>query len=178
MEKFPFNSIKEVESHLTSKAFNKLWIVGCPGSGKTTTAEALSRSLRLRHVPLDDLCWNPGWIKRPAPEFQLDISTQTEGERWIVDGNYLDAVPLLFSRADLLIWIQSSFIECLYRTLLRTSRRILSKEYVCNGNRETLSSFLKPDGMLGYITLSYRQNFERCKRFYDEFPGDSVILRE
>lgn len=41
----------------------RVLIVGSPGAGKSTLAKKLAARTGLPLIHLDDLYWNPGWVK-------------------------------------------------------------------------------------------------------------------
>ncbi|WP_155762189.1 AAA family ATPase [Bacillus safensis] len=45
-------------------ASQRIWIVGPPGSGKTTLAHQLKQELALPHYELDALFWQANWKKQ------------------------------------------------------------------------------------------------------------------
>lgn len=154
----------------------RIWVIGCPGAGKSTTSLALSRAYDLRYICLDELYWVKDWQRRPVSDFLSDLAAKLDTQGWIVDGIYNEAASLLSCQADLLLWVQPGFAQSVSRIIRRSSRRILSGEHVCNGNQETIWSFLKPGGMLGFATVNYRQNFAHCRRLHDNFPGLKFLI--
>jgi adenylate kinase family enzyme len=121
-------------------------VIGNTGSGKSTFARALSSEVDLPHVDLDDLFWNPGWVETPDDEFGARVAAAIADDEWIVSGNYLSRVaPMVWARADTIIWLDLPLAVVLYRSVTRTIRRAVTREVVCNGNREKLR-FLLPVG--------------------------------
>lgn len=100
----------------------RLLVLGSPGSGKTTLSRSLAdrTGLPLRH--LDDLHWGEDW-SRPEPEEwlrrQRDLAAEHE---WIIEGNYLDSIPVRAARADAVILVDAPAYRCLYRALRRAVR--------------------------------------------------------
>jgi len=69
-------------------SLNRIVVVGSSGSGKSTMARELSRVLQAPHVELDAIRHGPHWTETPDKEFCSKIAVATQGERWVVDGNY------------------------------------------------------------------------------------------
>lgn len=116
-------------------------IVGTSGAGKTTLARRLAGELDAAFIELDALHWLENWT--PNPEFAAHVAEALEAERWVVDGNYSRRVQdNILSRADTLVWLDYSVGTKLWWLVQRTSRRLISRETLWHGNRETLSGIL------------------------------------
>ena len=50
---------------------DRVIIIGCGGSGKSTLSRALSEKTNLPVVHLDKLFWREGWINIPREEFNI-----------------------------------------------------------------------------------------------------------
>jgi len=66
-------------------------------------------------------------------------------DEWVISGNYLSRVAHdVWCRADTLVWLDLPLPLVLWRSVSRTVRRSLTRELVCNGNRERLRYLLPP----------------------------------
>ena len=83
----------------------RIMIIGCPGSGKTTLALALAEKLGLPLVHLDVLNWTDGWKPVPKEEFSRRLSAAVAEPRWIIDGNYGSSIPMRLERCDTVIYL-------------------------------------------------------------------------
>jgi shikimate kinase len=117
-------------------AIQRIAVVGTSGTGKTTLARQLSARLRLPHVELDALHWDPGWVPTPAEIFVGRAETALGGDTWVVDGNYPEVRDLIWRRADTIVWLDYSLALTMWRLTLRTFRRVATREVLWNGNRE------------------------------------------
>ena len=83
----------------------RIAVVGSSGSGKTTTARAISSGLGIPHVELDSVFHQAGWTPLPTDEFQDTVRTFTDQEAWVVDGNYTSQgiTDLVWPRADTVV---------------------------------------------------------------------------
>lgn len=120
---------------------HRVLVAGASGSGKTTFAARLGRTLGLPHTELDRLYHGPGWVPRPA--FLEDVAALAAQEAWVAEWQYAAARPLLAERADTLVWLDLPFRVTLSRVVRRTIRRRLRREELWNGNFEApLHTFL------------------------------------
>jgi len=108
-------------------------VVGTTGSGKTTVAKAIAERLGFEHVELDALFWKPGWGETPDSEFLPKVDEATWGERWVVDGNYSRTRPIIWPRADTIVWLDYAFPRVFWQLLARTVRRAITKEPMWDG---------------------------------------------
>lgn len=64
----------------------RIAILGNAGGGKSTLARALATSLKLPHVEVDRLLWQPGWNLAPIEVYDKEHAQAIAGNRWIIDG--------------------------------------------------------------------------------------------
>ncbi len=87
-------------------------VIGTSGSGKTTVSKEVSRRLNIKHVELDSIHWRQGWKGVPNGEFRDLVEEATNGEPWVVDGNYSRVRDIVWCKAALVIWLDFSFKNC------------------------------------------------------------------
>ncbi len=116
---------------------NRIVIVGTTGSGKTTLGGRLAAALGYPHIDLDALHWGPGWTPTPTDPFRARVSDALEGPYWVVAGNYGKTRDIVWARADTLVWLDYPLALTLTRLFRRTIRRIVTREELWSGNRET-----------------------------------------
>jgi len=138
-------------------------VVGTSGAGKSTFAEALGKAAECPHIELDRFYWGPGWEAVPHAQFERAVLAAIEGERWVADGNYSAVRDVLWPRATQVVWLNYSRWTVFSRLLWRTLGRIMTREELFQGNRESLRmSFFSRDSVLLW---SYR-TFETNRRKY------------
>ena len=79
---------------------NKVIIIGCPGSGKTTFAEKLQKCTGLPLYYLDAIWHKPDKTHIPREEFDRRIGEIFETPRWIIDGNYKRTIEMRMKQCD------------------------------------------------------------------------------
>ena len=118
-------------------------VVGTSGSGKTTFARELARQLGVPYIELDAIRHQAGWVELPDELFRERLALATAGDGWVVDGNYggIGAREIVWPRADTLVWLDTPLLVNLWRVTQRSMRRMLTREELWNGNRETFANF-------------------------------------
>lgn len=134
-------------------------IVGNSGSGKSTFAQSLAQQLGCRYVEMDSLFWGPDWAKVDPQAFIARVDVATRSEEWVADGNYTAPRPLLWGRATHIIWLNYSLPVTMFRVLKRTLQRLLTRQVLWHGNRESWrKSFFSKDSILLWAFHSYHPN--------------------
>ena len=117
-------------------------VVGNSGSGKSTLARALADAIGGSHLELDSVFHQPGWTPLDADEFRRIVAEAVAGDRWVIDGNYSAVRPIVWARADTVVWLDLPRRTVMRQVIWRTLRRGVTREELWNGNREPLRNFL------------------------------------
>ena len=126
-------------------------------SGKTTPAPPLAAILGVPHIELDALHWEPNWQEAPTDLFLARVQAAVAAEAWTADGKYHGGRDLVWGRADTLVWLDFPLYVILWRLSLRTARRIIWREELWSGNRETLAAALSRDSILLWALHTYQR---------------------
>lgn len=163
-------------------AARRVLVVGSSGSGKTTTARRIAAEIGARHIELDALHWGPDWTAATAEEMHQRVQAAIRPEAWVVDGNYRSKIgTLVWDRADTVIWVNPSRPVAVWRALSRTCRRIVSRQELWNGNRESWPALMFWRGEESIIWLAWalyprtRDRYAAAMR--DPVNGDRRIHR-
>ena len=139
-------------------------ISSASASGKTTLAKELARRLDAPWHELDALNHGVGWTEATAEELRAAVEPLVAEERWVIDGAYRGKIgDLVLAAADTVVWLDLPMRTWLPRLLRRTWRRIVHREELWNGNRETLRGALV--GRDALIPFALR-NYPRRRRLY------------
>lgn len=92
---------------------NKVIIIGCPGSGKTTFAEKLQKCTGLPLYYLDAIWHKPDKTHIPREEFDQRITEIFSEEKWIIDGNYKRTIEMRMIQCDTVILFDLPTEVCL-----------------------------------------------------------------
>ena len=141
----------------------RIWVRGGTGTGKSTLARQLAERHGIKHVELDNLLWLPNWGERNLEDFRALVAKEVEVDDWVVDGNYTPGVTdLVLPRADVIVWLDYSFLRTMGRLLTRTCKRLARKELCCNGNRERFWIHFTHMGLPWWLIVSFRRRRRQC----------------
>lgn len=134
------------------------------GSGKTTLGRELARRLGVPFHELDALNHGPGWIEATPHELRELVEPLLAEPSWVVDGSYRSKLgDLVFEHADLVVWLDLPVRVWLPRLIRRTLRRVVTREELWSGNRESLRNVLFSRQSLLLFAL---RNYPRRRRLY------------
>ena len=139
-------------------------LVGMSGAGKSTTGERMARSLGQPFVELDELFWAPNWQEKPTEVFVALVREAAAGERWVIAGNYRAARYELWPRATTVIWLNFGFSVVLRRVIARTYRRLVQRQVLWHGNRESWRRTFSRKSIVWWVIT----NYSRRKREFTE----------
>ena len=97
----------------------RIMIIGCGGSGKSSLARQLGEKTGLPVVHLDKLFWHPGWVESSKEEIDEKIMQIISEPRWILDGNYNRTLPKRLEKCDTVIYLDFSRFACLMGVVKR-----------------------------------------------------------
>jgi adenylate kinase family enzyme len=151
---------------LWSAFVRRVSVVGNSGSGKSTLASELAATLAVPHLELDSVFHQPRWESLPLDEFQRVVAARAAEDGWVIDGNYSSRVqPIVWARADTVVWLDPPRLTVMRRVIGRTVRRAVTRQELWNGNREPLINFfsLVPEKSIiswaWYSHASYRDRY-------------------
>ncbi|MEO5792576.1 MAG: shikimate kinase [Gaiellaceae bacterium] len=146
-------------------------------AGKTTLGRELARRLKLPFVELDSLVHGPNWTETPDDELRAVVEPIVVSNEWVIDGGYWGKLgDLVLRNADVVVWLDLPMRIWLPRLIRRTSGRVIRREELWSGNRETVRSFLFSRDSLPWYAL---RNYSRHRRVYPKrlAPYNVVRLR-
>lgn len=91
----------------------KVIVIGCPGSGKSTFARELHNITKLPLVHLDMLNWNADRTTVPREVFRRRLEDALRGDNWIIDGNYGSTMEMRMAACDTVIFLDYPVEVCL-----------------------------------------------------------------
>ena len=150
----------------------RIIVVGNTGAGKSSLARALSGRLDVPFIELDALFWEPGWVEADPEVFRARVQAATEGDAWVVAGNYTGrTMDLTWPRADTIVWLDLPLHVLLPRLVKRGWTRSRSGELLWGTNTETFWKHLKlwdqTESLLAFAVRSHakkRAEFDAAMR--------------
>jgi adenylate kinase family enzyme len=150
-------------------------IASASGCGKTTVGRAIAERLELPFVELDALHHGPHWTEATREELHARVQPIVASDAWVIDGGYRGKLGnLVVGNADLVVWLDLPVRDWLPRLLRRTLARIVGKEELWGGNRESLrGAFVGRNALIPWSLRHYR----RRRRMYPHELGRYNLLR-
>ena len=99
----------------------RVLIVGSPGAGKSTLAKRLAAQTGLPLTHLDELSWDPGWVRVERAVWHARLDAAIREDAWILDGNILTTLLRVAYRADTVIYLWPPRRLCLWRVFQRAA---------------------------------------------------------
>jgi adenylate kinase family enzyme len=108
---------------LRSGTPQRVLVMGCSGSGKSTFGRQLADKLGLPFVSMDQIFWQPGWREPEPAEFAAKMTREAEKPAWVMDGNYISqgAGELRRARADTIVWFDLPRWVCMLGIIRRSA---------------------------------------------------------
>lgn len=91
----------------------KIIVIGCPGSGKSTFARALHGITGIPLFHLDMLYWNADKTTVEKDIFHERLASVLQKNQWIIDGNYSSTMALRLEVCDTVIFLDYPLELCL-----------------------------------------------------------------
>lgn len=118
--------------------FNRIYIIGGPGCGKTYAAKKISALAKIDFFELDDIFWGKDYnTKETKNERAKKLKKVLKNKKWIIEGVFHSWTQLALEKADLIILIKCKRYLRTIRILKRAVQRQFQK-----GKKDNLSSIM------------------------------------
>lgn len=143
----------------------RILIIGTAGSGKSTLANYLSSFFQIKEIELDEINWRPNWENRQISDkngFIEDVTNEIAIDNWVATGGYISVRDLMWSRANIIIWLDLPYFTVLNRVIKRSIKRAFSTQETFKGCKENWWDLLAWNRPIRWAMYSF---FERRKSF-------------
>ncbi len=105
------------------KAMQKVIVIGCPGSGKTTFAKKLKEKTDLPLFHLDAIWHKPDKTHIPREEYDARLAEILALDAWIIDGNYGRTLEGRLAACDTVFLFDLPVRDCLAGAISRIGKK-------------------------------------------------------
>ena len=95
------------------KLGQKIIVLGCAGSGKSTLSRELHDVTGLPLFHLDNIWWKADRSHISREEFDRTLDEILRADQWIIDGDYSRTYEIRFRSCDTVIFLDYSVDECM-----------------------------------------------------------------
>lgn len=149
-------------------------IASASGNGKTTIGRELAERMDVPFVELDALVHGPNWTETPDEVLAALLAPILASDGWVIDGTYRRKLgDRVLEAADVVLWLDLPIRVWLPRLARRTGRRLVGRQEIWNGNRESLRNAVwGRDSLFGYALQSH---FARRRQWPGELSAFPVV---
>ena len=151
---------------------NKILVVGCVGSGKSTYAKKLGKKLNIPVYGIDEIVHDDvKGIRRSLDEQKRLINEVDANDKWIIEGALREELYFLLDMADQIIMIDLDRDVVEHRVITRYIKQQRGIEKI---NYKVDLDFL--DMMLGYVDKYYNTR-EDILKMLSKYKDKLIIKR-
>lgn len=146
------------------KLGNRICVIGCSNSGKSTLADALAKKLNIHAYHLDQFAHieNSSWQRQPDETLVKNHSNIIKNDSWIVDGNYSICMKPRIDRATSVIWLDPNVYSSVFRYLLRSIKNDRNRPGRLVGAKNEFSFWL-----IKWIIFNYPNNRKKYQKLLE-----------
>lgn len=122
---------------------NKVIVIGCPGSGKSTFSRALHELTGLPLYHLDLLNWNSDKTTVDKKVFIEKLKNVIAQDSWIIDGNYGSTIELRLKECDTVFFLDYPVDVCIDGVKIRQGKTRSDMPWTETEDDEEFLEFIK-----------------------------------
>ena len=145
----------------------KVMVIGCPGSGKSTFSRALSQITGLPLTHLDMLYWNADKTTVERSVFIERLSEVLQKDAWLIDGNYSSTMELRMQECDTVFFLDYPADICLQGVKDRQGKPRPDTPWV---ETEEDTEFLE------YIQNFYKENRPQVLELLQKYSHKTIYI--
>jgi adenylate kinase family enzyme len=133
-------------------------VIGASGTGKTTVGRRIAGAIGGRLIEIDALHFESDWVEVPDEELARRVAAAVEGtDAWVADGNYASVRHIIWAVADTVVWLDYPLRTALRQLTRRTVGRLVRREELWHGNRESWrGTFASRDSLYWWVLKTHR----------------------
>ena len=118
-------------------------VIGCPGSGKSTVSRALHSKTGVPLYHLDMMYWNADKTTVEKSVFLERLCAVLKKDAWIIDGNYGSTMELRMAACDTVIFLDYPLDVCLDGIIERRGKPRSDMPWIETEEDEEFIEFIK-----------------------------------
>lgn len=142
---------------------NKVIVIGCPGSGKSTFSRALQNLTGLPLYHLDLLYWNSDRTTVSKEVFCERLLNVLMLDNWIIDGNYGSTMEMRMAECDTVFFLDYPLEVCINGVRERKGKTRSDMPWIETEDDEEFLEFIK-----NYNTQSRPKVFELLEKYKEK----------
>ena len=146
---------------------NRILVLGCPGSGKSSFARELQRRTALPLVHLDKVWWKADRTHISREEFDSRLQEILRGEKWILDGDYSRTYETRIRACDTVIFLDYAEEVCMDGIAERLGKR--------GDDIPWVEERLDPE-LVGQVERYRAENRPKLYALFEKYPGRRLLI--
>ena len=157
----------------------KVIVIGCPGSGKTTFAQRLSQRVDLPLYYLDAIWHKSDKTHIPREEFDARMREILATDAWIIDGNYSRTIESRIAACDTVFLFDLPTEVCLEGVISRIGKERCEMPWVetelDQEFKEQIENFPIKELPITYALLEKYKHGKTVVIFHDRAQADAFL---
>lgn len=151
-----------------SDKMEKVIIIGCPGSGKSTFGRKLKRVMGLPLYHLDMMFWNEDRTTVSKEVFIRRLQDAMSNSKWIIDGNYGSTMEMRIKECDTVFFLDYPTEICMDGIRERKGKPRSDMPWVENDNAD--------EEFISFINSYNSESRPRVIKLLEKYSSKNIIV--